>query len=170
MSIRPEQPSDSSAIREVIERSFGRPAEANLVAALRGIPGFDPALSLIAELNGRIVGHILFSPIAIESALQSRPAMALAPVCVLPEYQGCGIGSGLILHGLRLCKLRGHGVVVVLGEPGYYGRFGFQRASLFGVRAPFVCPDDAFMLVEFQDDALHGVSGTVRYPKPFEEV
>lgn len=170
MIIRPEQPADYSAIRNVIEQSFGRPAEANLVDALRGVPGFDPQFSLVAEVGTRIVGHICFSPITIESPSQSWPALALAPVAVHPEYQRRGIGSGLILHGLHICRLRGHGVVVLLGEPGYYHRFGFQRASEFAVRPPFDVPDDAFMLIELHDNALHGVSGTVRYPKPFEEV
>lgn len=170
MRIRPERSTDFAAIRNVGEASFGRSAEANLIEALRGVAGFDPSLALVAEESDRVVGHILFSPILIESPLISSPALALAPLCVHPEFQNRGLGSGLVLEGLRECRLRRHGIVVVVGEPVYYERFGFQRASLFGVRPPFEVPDEAFMVVELAPDALHGVNGTVRYSAPFEKV
>lgn len=170
MMIRPETPSDYTAIRDMIEKSFGRRAEATLIERLRELPDFDPALSFVAANDDKILGHIVFSPIVIETASNSWPALALAPLGVHPDYQNRGIGSGLILAGLGHARAKGHAIVVVLGESGYYSRFGFQRASQFGVRPPFEVPDEAFMLLELGNAALHGVGGTVRYSKPFKEV
>lgn len=168
MTIRTEQPGDFASIRAVIEAAFERPVEADLVEALRQWPGYDPALFFVAVSEDRVVGHIAFSPIVIEWRTQVWPSVALAPVCVAPAYQNRGVGSGLVLHGLQQCKVQGHGAVIVVGEPAYYSRFGFQPASQFGIRAPFEVPDEAFMAIELRSDALHGISGTVRYPAPFD--
>lgn len=168
MNIETEQPGDVEAIHAVHEEAFGRPGEAILVEQIRALPEFDPRLSLVARINGQVVGHVLFSGIEILTPRGPRPALALAPLAVLPTYQRRGVASGLVLRGLGACKTLGHDIVVVLGEPGYYSRFGFERAAEYGIHAPFEVPEDAFMLLELSPAALTGVRGMVRYSKPFE--
>ncbi|HSW44906.1 MAG TPA: N-acetyltransferase [Phycisphaerae bacterium] len=164
MTVRPERVTDYEAIDEVNRRAFGQEAEVRLVRALRKEPGFDPRLSMVAVRAGRMVGHILFSPIRIENVPRFWPAISLAPVSVLPEFHRQGIGSRLVRDGLAACQTLGHGLVVVLGHPEYYPRFGFVPASRFGIRVPFPVPDEAFMVIGISPGALDGVSGAVRYP------
>ncbi len=166
--IRAESAADRLAIRDVIVRAFGRDEEARLVEALRASPDFAAALSLIAIDDGRVVGHILFSCIHIRTADADVPALALAPVAVLPERQNQGIGSALIRHGLEECRRLGHRIVVVVGHPSYYPRFGFSPARAKGLDAPF--PDPAFMVQELVPGALDGICGTVEYPPAFAAV
>lgn len=167
--IRPELESDFEAIDEVHRQAFGQQVEADLVRALRQEPGYDSRLSLVAIVGDRVAGHILFSPIHIEAGGQSWPALALAPIGVLPELQRQGIGSGLILQGLHASQRLGHELIVVLGHPELYRRFGFQSAGELGIHPPFPAPEEAFMILELATGALLGVSGVVRYPPPFEK-
>ncbi len=162
--------SDIVSIREVLTAAFGRTSEAELVEAIRNSPNFIPQLSIVATEDGNVLGHILFSPIVIETKEQTVSALALAPLAVTPTRQREGIGSQLVQVGLSKCRELGHSIVVVLGEPRYYGRFGFQTASKFGVQAPFPVPDEAFMVLELKPDALRDVRGTVQYPAYFEGV
>lgn len=165
--IRPERVEDYGVIAEVNRLAFGQENEARLVEAIRAAPEFDSALSLVAIRNDRIVGHILFSRIAIESEWESHPALALAPMAVLPKYQRQGIGSDLVRTGLDTCRRLEHGVVVVLGHPEYYPRFGFERASTFDIEAPFEVPDEAFMAFALKAGKLEGTRGVIRYPLAF---
>lgn len=165
-AIRPERPDDAPAIRRVHEQAFERAGEAELVAALR-VAG-AAVVSLVAEDRGVIVGHVLFSPVAIGD--DGATGLGLGPVAVLPERQRRGIGAALIRHGLAECGRLGHGVVVVLGHPGYYPRFGFVRASARGLRCEYDAPDDAFMVVELTPGALRGGGGLVRYHPEFGRV
>ncbi len=167
--IRAETPQDEPAIIAINTQAFGRPAEANLVQALRPhLPGVD--YSRLAILNGKPVGHILFSPIEIDTGGSAISALALAPMAVLPEYQGQGIGSALVRDGLVTLRRLGERIVIVLGHSNFYPRFGFEPASKYGIRAPFEVPDPAFMLVELEPGALRGVQGTVCYPPAFDQV
>jgi putative acetyltransferase len=159
-----------ASIREVETAAFGRTSEAELVEAIRNSPNFIPELSIVAVEDGTVLGHILFSPIAIETRGQSVPALALAPLAVTPTHQHQGIGSQLVQIGLSKCRELGHGIVVVLGHPRYYQRFGFQTASTFGIQAPFPVPDEAFMVLELKPGALMDVSGIVQYPASFNEI
>jgi putative acetyltransferase len=168
--IRPEERADGPAIDEVHRVAFGGPAEAALVAALRATPEFDPALSLVATADGRVVGHLLLTPVLVEGDGAARPALALAPMAVLPGWQKRGIGSGLIRAGFEAGRRRGHGAVLVVGHPAYYPRFGFVPAGTLGIRAPFEVPDEAFLARELAPDGLRGVAGTVRYPPAFAGV
>jgi putative acetyltransferase len=167
IEIRMETPEDYEAVFEVNRRAFGRGNEARLVEALRSSGG---ALSLVAEAGGQVVGHILFSPIWIETESGEAPAISLAPMAVLPEFQNQGIGSQLVRRGLEECRRQGNKVVIVLGHPGFYPRFGFSPARAMGVEAPFDVPDEPWMALELQPGALQGVSGRVRYPPAFDEV
>jgi putative acetyltransferase len=168
--IRPERPEDHQAVFQVNESAFGRPSEARLVEALRRSPAFIPRLSLVALDRAQIVGHILFTAVEVRSARESHPALALAPMAVLPEFQRRGIGSSLVRRGLDDARDLGHGVVIVVGHPGYYPRFGFVPAEPLGIRAPFAVSSGAFMALELRPDALRGVRGEVRYPPEFADV
>lgn len=168
--ITQETDDDIVNLREVLTAAFGRTSEAELVEAIRNSANFIPELSIVAKEDGNVLGHILFSPIVIETQKQTVSALALAPLAVTPTRQREGIGSQLVQVGLSKCRELGHSIVVVLGEPRCYGRFGFQTASQFGVQAPFPVPDEAFMVLELKPDALRDVRGTVRYPAYFEGV
>ena len=169
-AIRPERLADHAAIRQVNDAAFGRPAEGTLVDALRLSPSFIPELSLVAEQGAQIVGHILFTRLTVTDAGVARPALALAPMAVLPTFQNRGIGSALVRQGLEDARKLGHRVVIVLGHPKYYPRFGFQVARSFGIRSPFRSPDEAFLALALQAGALDGFRGLVEYPPEFSLV
>jgi putative acetyltransferase len=168
MIVRPERPEDISAIRIANEQAFGRPEEADLVDALRR--NGKAAISLVAEDEGRVVGHILFSPVAIQSKGTGLTGVGLAPLAVIPERQNQRIGSMLVEHGLRRCREEGHPVVVVLGHPDYYHRFGFVPASRFGIKSEYDVADEVFMVMELREGALGGCAGAAKYQPEFYEV
>ena len=168
MTVRPERPGDAAAIRRVNEAAFGRAAEADLVDALRAHGRVSR--SLVAERAGMIVGHILFSPVRIDSGRTSTAAIGLAPMAVLPAHQRAGIGSLLVRTGLAECRRAGHGCVVVLGHPEYYPRFGFVPASRHGLAWEHSAPDEAFMVLPFREDAIAAGGGVVRYAPEFGQV
>lgn len=126
VTIREVMPMDRSAIRSVVELAFGQPDEAALVDAL--VADGDDVLELVAEVEGAIVAHILFSTLLVESEHRSVSAVALAPISVHPEHQGRGIGSALIEDAHRRLRLAGELLSVVLGDPAYYERFGYTHA------------------------------------------
>ncbi len=164
--IRAENTEDSeehSVIHSINKAAFGSQDEADLVDKLRteGVV----LISLVAEIQERIVGHILFSRMSIETTGGSVPAAALAPMAVLPEHQRRGIGGRLIRHGLNLLRERGEQIVIVVGHPNYYPRFGFASEKARSLESPF--PQDAFMAMELSPGALEGVRGRVRYPAAF---
>lgn len=168
MTIRPETPEDLPGIHRVNELAFGQPAEANLVDALRDEA--RPFLSLVAIQDGQVAGHICFTPVTIESEDGSFTAMGLAPMAVLPDLQSQGIGSDLVRRGLEECRRMGHDVVVVLGHPEYYPRFGFLPASRKGLRSEYPVPDEVFMVAELSPGALAGRTGLVKYHPAFGKV
>ena len=160
---------DARAVYAVNERAFGRPDEADLVGRLHVERA--ASLSLVALEADRVIGHVLFSPVTIkrdEGGEQS--AIALGPVAVVPERQRQGIGTALIREGLARCGELEKTAVVVLGDPAYYPRFGFQPASQFGIRNTFGAPEEAFMALELQPGALAGASGVAYYHPAFAEV
>lgn len=165
MIVRDETPADRAHVRRVNEAAFGAPQEADLVDALRaeGVA----TVSLVAEEDGEIVGHILFSPVTVEGAGTPPLGLGLAPMAVIPSRQRQGIGSRLARAGLDRCRARGAGFVVVLGHPAYYPRFGFVPASRFGLRCEYDAPDEAFMAMELVERALEGLTGLVRYHPAF---
>ncbi|MHC4063624.1 MAG: GNAT family N-acetyltransferase [Planctomycetota bacterium] len=169
--IRAEGRDDYAAIEEVNRLAFGQDDEARLVNALRQTPAFDPALSLLAVQAEQIIGHILFSPIHIETDPGMVPALALAPMAVVPKLQRRGIGTRLVLQGVQVCRRHGHDIVVVVGHPDFYARFGFVPAASFGLRAPFDVPEEAFRILALgRPESLQRISGVVRYPPAFNEV
>lgn len=170
ISITSETAEDIAAIREVVTAAFGRPNEAELVEVIRNSPNFIPQLSLVAKQDGEVLGHILFSPVLIETRGGNVAAMALAPLCVSPTHQRQNIGTQLVQAGLTKCRELNHNIIILLGHPHYYQRFGFQTASNFGIQAPFLDADEAFMVLELKPGALTVSSGIVRYPGYFNEV
>lgn len=163
--IRVEDPTSSTEhlnIRALNEAAFGGSEEANLIDKLRG----DEALiSLVAEREQDIVGHVLFSRMWIKTPLKLVPAVALAPLAVLPEHQRKGIGQRLVMRGLELLKGQGERIVIVVGHPDYYPRFGFSNAKARPLESPF--PHEAFMALELVEGVLKGVQGTVIYSSAF---
>jgi putative acetyltransferase len=160
---RREHAGDRDAIRLVNEAAFGRPDEADLVDRLR-TEGAVLA-SFVAERDNQTVGHILFSRMLIDTPSGPAPAVALAPMAVAPEHQRLGVGGGLIRHGLDWLRGRGEQVVIVLGHPEYYPRFGFSSVRARALESPF--PTEAFMALELSPGALDGLRGLVRYPNAF---
>jgi putative acetyltransferase len=168
--IRPYRAEDAIAVREVHLRAFEGRGEARTVELLHAAGAAPVSLVAVANPDDRVVGHILFSPVQIDECGPDPPLMVgLAPVGVVPEYQGRGIGSRLICKGLEACREAGYGAAAVLGEPGYYSRFGFEQASGKGLGNEYSV-DEHFMVAELSKKALDGVSGTVRYRGEFREV
>ncbi len=158
MTVRDEIAEDGPAVRFINEDAFGRPDEAELIENLRAEGAV--LCSLIAEEHGRVVGHILFTRMWVDTI----PAVALAPMAVLTEYQRQGIGQRLVRHGLDRLREQGERIVIVLGHPDYYPRFGFSVAAR-GLESPF--PPEAYMAMELEPGALIGVRGRVRYAAAF---
>ena len=168
LTIRPETPEDVDSIRYVNEQAFGQENESKLIEKLRNHGVLT--ISLVAVQDGEIVGHIAFSPVVIESGLSSFEAIALAPMVVLPTYQRKGIGSQMVRAGLEECRRIGHEIIVVLGHPDYYPRFGFVPASTCGIKCEYDVPDEVFMVLELSKGVLSGRSGVVKYQPEFSEV
>lgn len=174
ITIRQEQVGDETAVYHVNEAAFGRAAEADLVDALRrralkqrGVV----TLSLVAERAGEIVGHILFSPVTItDEAGGVVTAVGLGPLAVSPHCQREGIGSQLTQTGVEMLRQAGHEILIVLGHPEYYPRFGFAPANQFGIRWEIEVPDEAFMVMALKPGGLDGVTGIVRYQPEFTGV
>ena len=116
------------------------------------------------------MGHILFTRVTVTEAGVARPALALAPMAVLPAFQNRGVGSALVRRGLEEARALGHRVVIVLGHPRYYPRFGFRPARPLGIRSPFDAPADAFLVLGLEAGALDGLRGLVEYPPEFSQV
>lgn len=161
--VKDENPGDREQVRKVNEAAFGRSDEADLIDRLRadGVV----LLSLVAEFDGEIVGHILFSRMTVETEHGSVAAVSLAPMAILPEHQGRQIGSQLVRRGLSGLRDRGERIVFVLGHEHYYPRFGFSSELARCLVSPF--PPEAFMALELSEGALAGVHGAVQYPPAF---
>lgn len=165
ITIREVLPADHAITEAVVESAFANmefsdQREHELVSRIRKSDAFIPNLSIVA-LHNDIVGHILLSKIKIINDNHVVESLALAPVAVLPEYQNKGIGRLLILEALKKAKELGYQSVIVLGHPEYYPKFGFKKAATWGIKAPFEVPEEAFMALELQENALSNVSGVV---------
>lgn len=166
--IRSELPEDIEAIYSLNQEAFEGATEANLVNNLRTSNAMT--LSLVAIKNNEIVGHIAFSPVSIESDQTTVNAVGLAPMAVSPELQRSGIGSQLVEEGLNRIRTAGHDLVIVLGHPQYYPRFGFVPAKKYGIRWEKDVAEEAFMIKELREGALKRVRGVVKFRPEFNEV
>jgi putative acetyltransferase len=161
---RPEAPGDIAGIHTVNQVVFQTDAEARLVDALRASGKLR--VSLVAEQAGQIIGHIAFSPVTLSSDPVDTGGIGLGPLAVLPAFQRQGIGGKLVREGLAACTLAGCAYVVVLGDPRYYRRFGFARASDYGLGNKYGV-DDEFMALALQPGGLPSIAGVVRYAPEF---
>jgi putative acetyltransferase len=164
VTIRAERAGEVPSIRRVHQRAFPGPGEARLVEALRDAGRL--VVSMVAELDGMIVGHIAFTPVTLDRAPQVRDALGLAPLAVVPDRQRHGIGRRLIEAGLEAARATGAGLVVVLGEPEYYARFGFEPAARWGLHDEYG-GGGAFLARELRPGAMPACGGLVRYVAEF---
>lgn len=169
--IREEKEADYNQVYKLIETAFrimehSDHDEQNLVNRLRGSKAFRPELSLVAEYENRIIGHILFT----EAKVGNHILLALAPVAVIPEMQNNGIGGRLITEGHKKAGELGYKGCIVLGHAQYYPKFGYKKASMYGIQAPFEVPDECFMAIELVENGLENVRGTIEYAKEFFEI
>jgi putative acetyltransferase len=167
VNIRAETPEDIASIHRVNKEAFGDTGEVELVDKLRnrGVV----TLSLVATDGNKVVGHILFSTVTVATGPSGFEVIGLAPMAILPDYQRKGISSQLVRAGLEGCRRFGHEIVGVLGHSDYYQRFGFVPAKSEGIDCEFEVPDEAWMVLELQEGALTGRSGTVKYSPEFHE-
>jgi predicted N-acetyltransferase YhbS len=165
--IRKESPDDYLQITKVNDLAFGQENEGILINQLRESSIFIPDLSLVAEKDNEVVGHILYYPIYIIGGGIKHQTLSLAPMAVTPKYQKQGIGTLLVKDGLEIAKDLGIDSVIVLGHPEYYPRFGFKPASDWKISAPFDIPDGAFMAMELIPDSLNEKAGIVEYPQEY---
>ena len=166
--MRAERAGDEVAIADLNDAAFGSTEESRLVASLRR--SGQATISLIAAAHDDVVGHILFSPVTVETSGPAIAALGLGPMAVPPDWQRLGIGSNLVKVGIEACLTRGCEIVVVLGHPHFYPRFGFRPAHLLGLRSEFAVPDEVFMAMELVGGAMMGRSGLVRYGPEFGSV
>ncbi|MFH8714961.1 bifunctional class I SAM-dependent methyltransferase/N-acetyltransferase [Streptomyces zaomyceticus] len=161
---RPEGADEAAVVRPLVAAAFGSDAEADLVDALRRDPdAWLPGLSYVAEAtDGSVAAHALITRCRVGGA----PAAALAPVAVAPEYQRTGAGQAVVRAVLDAARLRGESLVLVLGHPEYYPKFGFARASEYAIKPGFEVPDEAMMALVL-DDCVPVPAGTIAYPAAF---
>ena len=172
--IRKEIESDYKKVFAVIIKAFSNTEysdhnEQHLVNKLRKTEAFIPELSLVAEYNNKIIGHIILTKIKIINEKQSFDSLALAPVSVIPEFQNKGVGSKLILTSHKLATEMGFQSIILLGHEKYYPRFGYKMAGEFGIKLPFDVPEENCMAIELIEGSLSGIHGMVEYPKAFYE-
>jgi putative acetyltransferase len=165
IEIREERPGDVGPIRDLNQRAFGQSQEGNIVDTLRS--NGAALLSLVATLNGRVVGHILYSPASVGGEIMGA---ALGPMAVLPEQQRRGIGGKLVEAGNRKLQETGCPFIIVVGHPDYYPRFGFTPASAYGIKCEWEVPDDVFMLLVLDQAKMQGVSGLAKYRHEFSTI
>jgi len=167
MFIRNELLQDQQAVYMVNAAAFETTVEAELINVLR--KEAQPIISLVAEENTHIVGHILFSPVILSGHAELK-IMGLGPMAVLPDCQGRGIGSALVKAGLQACKELGFGAVVVLGHTWFYPRFGFAPSVRYGIHCEYDAAEEAFMILELQPGYLQGSQGVIHYHPAFNDV
>lgn len=168
LEIRKEMPKDYDSVRIINDLAFKQSKEGDIVDKLR--ENCKDILSLVAVLEGKVVGHILFSPAQIKYRGKVRTGMGLAPMAVLPEFQNQGVGSGLIKEGIRQIKETDCPFIIVLGHEDYYPKFGFERASIYGLKSQWKSvPDEVFMVMIINKSVMSGITGIVEYRSEFNE-
>lgn len=172
LHLRTEESGDFHQVAKLIQAAFrddphGDHQEHLLVERLRKSAAFIPELSIVALVDGEIVGHILLTKTMIRNQEQNFESLSLAPVSVIPWHQNKGVGSKLIREAHRRAKALGYTFVTVLGHEDYYPRFGYDLAKNYNITFSFEVPDENCMVLELKEGALDGVSGEVVYPAEF---
>jgi len=170
--IRPETPADHEAVDAVVAAAFGSPAEALLVERIRASANHHPEYALVAEVDGRVVGHVMVSDVALRTADGGeRSILSLSPLAVAPDVHGQGIGSALVRDVAARVDADGHPLIVLEGSPAYYARFGFQDARGHGIHIdlPDWAPPEAGQVLRLAHDDPT-ISGDVVYPPAFADL
>lgn len=172
--IRQEQERDYNTVFQIVEKAFkemkySSHTEQFIVEKLREDEAFIPELSLVAELDGELVGYIILSKIQIDNGQQLFDALTLGPVAVVPRLHGKSIGSQLIKEVHKRAENLGHEVIILLGHKDYYPRFGYELTQKYGIALPFDANPENCMVIGLTPNALTGISGKVIYSKPFLE-
>ncbi len=165
--IRPERPGDAGPVRALLRRAFGVEKVVTLVDLIRASPGFIPALSLVAEVDGDVVGHVLLSRVVVRTADGAADIVCLSPLAVDSAHQRLGVGGALLRHGVDAARTRGEVLVVLEGDPRYYRRHGFRPAGERGILRPSPrIPEEAFMVMTLTPTG-EALRGSVEYSSPF---
>jgi len=168
IKIREEKVEDHEAVREINDNAFGQPEEGRIVDKIR--VACEDIISLVAVDDEKVVGHIFFSLAEINNKGKTIKGIGLAPMAVHPAYQNKGVGSLLVNEGIKRVKESGCPFIIVLGHEKYYPRFGFEKASNYGIKPQWDgVPDEAFMIMILDHEAMAGVSGIAKYRKEFDE-
>jgi predicted N-acetyltransferase YhbS len=163
--IHAERPIDSGGIRYVLETAFGRRDEVDIVHRIRKTEGFIPSLSLVADSDGFIIGHAMFSEVMVYSGETAWEAVVLGPIAVMPDLQRQGVGGMLIRTGMQHCRELGYALVVLTGHPAYYTRFGFAPAMGIGLTCNIPISDEMFMAYAIRAIVEDRQSGARDTPK-----
>ena len=163
--IRSEEKEDYGQIALIHIRAFGHDLEANVIENVRKEKNYDKDLSLVAEMNGNIVGHVLFSRVSIENSYESYQALILAPLAVDSQYRGVGIGSKLVQTGIDIARAKGFKLMLVSGHS-YYDKFGFKCTKRIFRPNPVL--EKHIRVLELEEGAEQGVAGVIKYPKAFK--
>lgn len=172
LTIRQEQSADHSTVFQIVEKAFktmkySSHTEQFIVEKLRKSDAFIPELSLVAEMDGQLIGYIILSKVHIDTGTTLVDALSLGPVAVLPKFHKQGIGSQLIKEAHKIAKALGHEIIILLGHKDYYPRFGYELTNKYGIQLPFKAPPEHCMVLGLSPDSLKDVSGMVIYSKPF---
>jgi predicted N-acetyltransferase YhbS len=172
VQIRTVRKEDYSAISDLILTAFSKSSngyggEAELVEKIRLDPTYHKTLEVVADQSGQIIGHGLLSEVQVKNANQSKTGLCLAPLEVSPSFQKQGIGQAILAELEQRAKRAKYNFISILGWPDYYSRFGYKKASLFNIKAPFPAPVDAYMIKALVPKGLEGVTGTVNYLSAF---
>ena len=179
INFRLESTEDHYAVEALTREAFWKFWEAErticdehlLVHRLRTVSSFIPELNIVAEFEGRIVGHIIYTKSKIvDDAEHEYETLTFGPLSVLPEYQNMGIGKALMLHSFDKAKTLGYRAVIIFGHPDYYPRVGFQRAAEFGITTADGNTFDPFMVYPLYDNALDGVFGRYHIDPLYEQL
>ncbi len=174
LNIRQEQPGDWDAVERTVKEAFAEvpysdQSEHQLVARLRASKYFIPELSLVAVLEGRIVGHLLLTRIDIVDEHSQHPGLSLAPISVQPEFQNRSIGSQLIKASHKMAQQMGFNWIVLIGHQDYYPKFGYEEAQKYGITNSIAAPSENFMIKGLKPGVLDQIQGQVKYPKIYFE-
>ncbi len=168
MKIREEDSADTKAIRHINTKAFETEAETGLVDVLR--ESGCTFVSLVAETDQKVVGHLLFTPVELTGVKNTLKLMGLASMAVLPQYQNQGIGIQLVNAGIEYCQFEKYDAIVVLGHPNYYPKFGFAPSVNYGIKSEYEVPDEVFMILELVPNSLVDYHGTIKYHELFNSV
>lgn len=167
MIIRTETEKDFEVIDKIHDSAFGHDWESALIRRLRAREDYIKDFSLVAEIDGEVVGHVLFTHVTVESPVKSTPAVILAPLAVFKDYRGAGAGTALVAEGIKRARKAGYGLMLVYGHRFYEKKFGFTLAHEQGIFRPNPMPNAPVRMLPLTENGAEGVSGVIKYPVEF---